>query len=85
LEAASPCEAKGIFEARAGTEDTSRRGLYASMSVTFLCADRLAHVVSELKQAEQALARLSDKLADCNATRITVEIADSVAADLGLA
>jgi hypothetical protein len=55
------------------------------MSVTFLCADRLAHVVSELKQAEQALARLSDKLADCNATRITVEIADSVAADLGLA
>lgn len=84
-DAVSQGEAKDIFEARAGTEESSRRGPYASMSVTFLCADRLAHVVSELKQSEQALARLSDKLADCNATRITVEIADSVAADLGLA
>ena len=83
-DAVSQTQASAIFEARSAADDANHRGLFAALSVTSLCEDRLAHVVSALQQAERQLAKLSDDLADLNASRIQVSIDHAVAADLGL-
>lgn len=84
-DAVSQTQASAIFEARSAADDANRRGLFAALSVTSLCEDRLAHVVSTLQQAERQLAKLSDDLADLNASRIQVTLDHTVAAELGLA
>lgn len=77
-------EAQAIFTARSTEEAQVRRGLYDSLTVTFLSEERLLHVRSELALAELSLAKLGDKLADLNARQLTVEIDDRTATELGL-
>ncbi len=77
-------EAQAIFTARSTEEAPVRRGLYDSLTVTFLSEERLLHVRSELTLAELSLAKLGDKLADLNARQLTVEIDDRTATELGL-
>ena len=77
-------EAQAIFTARSTEEASVRRGLYDSLTVTFLSEERLLHVRSELDLAELSLAKLGDKLADLNARQLTVEIDDRTATELGL-
>lgn len=77
-------EAQAIFTARSTEEAQVRRGLYDSLTVTFLSEERLLHVRSELTLAELSLAKLGDKLADLNARQLTVEIDDRTATELGL-
>lgn len=80
-------DANAIFAARAneqGQTTTARR--LDVLAVGLVDAEQQAKLRQELDNAERQLVRLGDTLADRNATHITVQLDDSIAAEvLGLA
>lgn len=85
--AVSLSDANAIFAARVTEQapSMSPRRL-DTLDVGLVDATQHAKLVAELDAAERALVRLGDTLADRNATQITVELSDDIAAEvLGLA
>lgn len=80
-------QATAIFAARAADQvQTSTIRRHDTLEVGLVSAEQHAKLRAELDAAERQLVRLGDTLADRNATQITVELSDDIAAEvLGLA